>query len=311
MDSLLIYKIIPRFIERLKTSHDQELNTSVRRRTRLSLIAIIGAIVAFVLVATTTGIIGNRSDNLFSWRAIGSLVAQSGWSWVVTFVVLLASLAVIFYLIYRYRVLNHALVTANDIINLDDSLLRLLASWIPSRNQETEMKRLFAELLRDACAEFVGQVHRAFILTPDSQNSDELTVWAHIGIPPETIEHLKFYIGNDKDRIPMRGVAGEVFLARKLRVVHVIPEKGGWRTDSSNFVKFHLRTGLPAYRSFVCVPIIGPNVDAQHLSTTVSLGVAVFDSMDREIFDRPESQVLLRMFARRIAAALTIGRLLA
>lgn len=289
----------------------QELEPKSHRRRNVWIISVIGSLVTFVAIAAVTGIIGNRSDNLFLTilGAIQSSATLSLWPWIITVLILLAAIAGMLLSWHQRRILHHALTTANNIIDLDDSLLRLLASWVPSRNHDAELRLLFAELLRDACNEFVGHVHRAFILTHDPQNHDELTVWASIGIPPEAIEHLRFHIGNDKNRTPLRGVAGEVFLARKSRVVHIIPEKDGWRTDCSHFIKFHQRTGLPAYRSFACVPIIGadPNV---HQAVPTCLGVVVFDSLDHRIFDRPESQVVLRAFARRIAAALLISQLL-
>ncbi len=290
----------------------QELEQEPRRRHRIWWISGIGTVATFVIIAAITGIIGNRSDNLSlaAWEGIKSSITLSWWPWAIMVLILLAAIVGIFHSRHQRHILSHALVTANNIIDLDDSLLRLLASWIPSRNHDNEMRLLFAELLRDACAEFVGHVHRAFILIPNPQNNDELTVWSHIGIPPETIEHLKFHIGNDRNSIPLQGVAGKVFLARKLQIVHVIEEKSGWRTDCLDFIKFHQRTVLPAaYRSFACVPIIGSDSTTQQAIPTC-LGVVVFDSMDHRIFDRPESQVVLRIFARRIAAALLISRLL-
>lgn len=273
--------------------------------------AILLAIVTFFLGAAASGIIGNRSDNFFLWivNQVGSSVVLSWWPWVITLIVLLSSLGVIFYLIYHNRVLNRALVTANHIIDLDDSVLRLLASWIPSKNHDNEMKQLLAELLRDASAEFAGHVHRAFILTPDDKK-ENLLIWAHIGIPQESIDRKKFYIGVDQDKKPLQGVAGNVYLERKLRVGHVLQQENTWRTDCDCYIKFDDGKHLPPYRSFACIPIIGPDLDSPRLSATVCLGVAIFDSMDSKVFDTSESQIVLRIFARRIATALIMNRLL-
>ncbi len=289
----------------------QELEQVPRRKRIVWIISAIGSAATFVAIAAVTGIIGNRSDNFFlsMLQGIKNSATPSLWPWIITVLILLAAIAGLLRSWHQRRILNHALITSNNIIDLDDSLLRLLASWVPSRNHDAEMRLLFAELLRDACNEFVGHVHRAFILTPNPQNNGELTVWASIGIPPETLEHLRFHVGNDKNIPPMQGVAGEVFLARKSRVVHVISEKDGWRTDCTHFIKFHQRTGLPAYRSFTCVPIIGSDPKI-HQAASTCLGVVVFDSLDQRIFDRPESQIVLRAFARRIAAALLISQLL-
>lgn len=176
----------------------QEPEQEPPRRHKLWVIPVISSIGAFVAIAALTGIIGNRSDNLFLTilGTIKNSVTLSLWPWIITVLILLAAIAGLLHSWYQRRVLHHALITANNINDLDDSLLRLLASWVPSRSHEAEMRLLFAELLRDACKEFVGHVHRAFILTSD-HNTDELTVWASIGIPPETIEHLRFHIGKN------------------------------------------------------------------------------------------------------------------
>jgi len=61
----------------------------------------------------------------------------------------------------------------SNLVQLDDSLLRLLASWIRARDHETEMKRILAELLRDASEEFHGHVHRASILLPSTDTGGQ------------------------------------------------------------------------------------------------------------------------------------------
>jgi hypothetical protein len=291
---------------------EQELEQQPGRRQKIWIISILVSVITFVLIAAVTGIIGNGSYTylLALLGAIKSSITLSSWPWIVMVLILLSAIVGMLYSWHQRRILNSALTTANNINALDDSLLRLLASWVPSRNHEAEIKLLFTELLRAACKEFSGHVHRAFILTPDLKNSNELTVWAGIGIPQDTIEHLRFDISINRNGNPIRGVAGEVFLSRKLRVVHVIQEKDGWRTDcSSHFIKFQSRAGLPAYRSFICVPIIGADPGI-HEAISTCHGVVVFDSLDFKIFDRPESQIVLRAFARRIASALLISRLL-
>ncbi len=80
------------------------------------------AIITFILGAAVSGIIGNQSNNLYVWivSQIGSSVELSLWPWIITLLILLVSLGVIFYLMHHNRVLNHALFTANHIIDLDD-----------------------------------------------------------------------------------------------------------------------------------------------------------------------------------------------
>ncbi len=47
------------------------------------------------------------------------------------------------------RKVSGALDKMNMLIGLDDSLLRLLASWMRAGDREAEMKLLLADLLRD------------------------------------------------------------------------------------------------------------------------------------------------------------------
>jgi hypothetical protein len=275
------------------------------------IVAGITGLVTFFIGASISGIIGNRSDNLFLWiiNQIGKSITLSTWPWIITFIALVVSLGLALYSLRHNRILNHALALANQIVDLDDSLLRLLASWIPTKNHEDEMQRLLAELLRDANAVFAGHVYRALILLPDEQ-AEDLMPWAHVGMPQETLDHIRFHVGSDKSKKPLRGVAGESYLERKLRVTHVITEDKSWRTDCLSFIRFTEGDHLPPYRSFVCVPVIGADPKAPTTTVTTCLGVAVFDSMNSNIFDLPESQIVLRTFARRIAAVLLIYRLL-
>src|SRR5437016_878201 len=131
----------------------QELEQKPSRRRNVWIISVVGSLVTFVAIAAITGIIGNRSDNLFVMilGAIQSSATFSLWPWIITVLILLAAIAGMLRSWHQRRILNHALITANNIIDLDDSLLRLLASWVPSRNHDAEMRLLFAELLRDAC----------------------------------------------------------------------------------------------------------------------------------------------------------------
>ena len=209
------------------------------------------------------------------------------------------------------RSLNQALTTSTNLNELDDSLLRLLGSWDSANSDEYQVQRMLVELLRDATREFNGHVQRAFILLPDQTRGEEyLKVWAHTKLPQESADRMSFYVGHDEARQfnEKIGVAGDAFLSKKMRVAHMNVVAGKWQCDCEHYKSFAPRRQDPCYRSFVCMPIYGPHTN--HSTGVKCLGVVCFDSMDKHVFDAPETEVILRVFTRRIATALLIYRLI-
>jgi hypothetical protein len=257
----------------------------------------IGAVVAFMASAAVAGIIGNRADFLFVW--LWGLITTAGLrAWVIILLLLLLISWILIVFRWRHnRSLSHGLDTIDNVVKLDDSLLRLIPSLISAQDREGEMKRLLVELLRDATRAFAGDVHRASILLPDTSR-DHLRVWAHYQMPEESVARLKFYIGQEVDR--KRGVAGEVFLDSQLRVVHIKEDNGHWKPDTGSYIVFDAKRPYPPYRSFVSVPIVVGE------ETTDCLGVVCFDSENLAAFDPPEIQYLLLKLGNRIAAGLLI-----
>ena len=257
----------------------------------------IGAIVFFVLTAAATGIIGNRADTLFVWlwEQFTAAMTLSAWPWFIVVVVLSGSLV---FLWQRNKVLKRGLTAMNNVVLLDDSLLNLLPSLVSAKEREGEMRRFLEELLRDASRAFAGDVHRAVILLPDA-SGEYLKVWAHYQMPEVSVIRTKFYIGKEIDR--KRGVAGEVFLDRRLRIEHFTESKGSWKSESNSYIVFDAMRPYPPYRSFICAPIIGEKA-------TYCLGVVCFDSESSTVFDSQEAKNLLLYLGRRIAAVLLVYR---
>src|SRR5947209_7915915 len=183
-----------------------------KNRRRWTIAGIIAAIVGglgTLIVMAVGGVIGNRTNDAFGWF-LGVLHGDSPGllPWIIVLVVILACGGVVCWLVtlivrahrqisdleQRNSVLNHAFTTQHNMVLLDDSLLRLLASWIPSKDHENEMKSILAELLSDASAAFNGHVHRAFLLRPDGEH---LKIWTHYGMPEDTVKDLSFYVGSD------------------------------------------------------------------------------------------------------------------
>src|SRR5438105_3560164 len=106
------------------------------------------AAITYMLLAFTIGILGNSAYAFFVliWNQISTSIKASAWPWFII-LALLNGLVVIFYLLQRKRsrVLSQALTTANNLIQSDDTLLSLLAVSVPTKDHETETKRLLTE----------------------------------------------------------------------------------------------------------------------------------------------------------------------
>lgn len=290
--------------QRLESQAHREANVKTKLLAWCK--SIVSVCIGALAVTAFEGIIGNRADTLFTlvWPSIEEIVHTN----LVCCCLLLACIGICVYFRQRSQMLEQAFATDHKMLNLDDSLFRGLASWVPSQNTEQENKRIITDLLLDATAEFDGQVQRAALLLPDASR-EYLYCWANYQMPQESVDHMKFYIGPDKSRRQREsGVAGEAFLTGELQVGHLRRANGDtWISeDCPSYIKFPGRRPFSPYRSFVNVPIIGVEPNTPNSSHATCLGVICFDSMDQDVFDSKERQVVLRTFARRITAALLI-----
>ncbi len=290
----------------------QEGHSTYRRRIfRGWRLAFLG-ILLFVGGAIAEGVIGNfGSDAAHSLLNQLAKSVEMNWvPWIIALACLsmaLICLGVAVFAWWNNRFLHQALNVSSNLLDLDDSLLRLLGSWVPDKSHENEMKLLLAEILRDAGRELGEHVYRASILLPDPPGGEYLKVWAYSKLPDETVGRIKFYVGDDENI--RRGVAGEVFRTRELRIAHMRQEGNKWKCDCESYISFRERKHPPAYRSFACVPIVGPSPNAS--AGVTCLGIACFDSLNPTIFDAYDAEIILRVFARRFAAALLLYQLLA
>lgn len=271
----------------------------------------ISAVLIFIVTAAIAGIIGNSADTLFIWLW-DLLIKINAWPWTIILVTMVIGFALVLFVVWRnggalriqLRTLNDALDTMQMLVALDDTLLRLLANWMPAQDREGGIRRLFTYLLRDATAAFTGEVHRAVIFLPDATR-EYLRAWVHYQMPQESLDRSVFYIGkNGDDR--KRGIAGETFIEGKLLVAHILRSKDYWKCDSEHYIDFDKTRPYPPYKSLISIPIIGINPNAPNSNATTCLGVICFDSEDPTIFDYTETKRLLLGFGSRIAAALLI-----
>jgi hypothetical protein len=271
-------------------------------------IGILIAVLAFVGGAIANQALGEVGTNLLHslLENIAISIETSLWPWSLTLLFVLTTIVSVCFSF----ILKQARMTADNIVELDDSMTRLFASWLPKVDHTKQMKDLLEELLRDACREFGRYVQRASIMLPDKSNSEYLTIWVSHGMPRETVERVKFYIGQDTHKEGSGGVAGRAYIQQETTVAHITRVRGVWQCDCSGFIRFTSTKHPPAYHTFVCVPIIGPALPSARYNSTSCLGLVCFDSLYETVFDNNHSQRVLRVFARRIAFALKMNELL-
>src|SRR5437762_10138860 len=171
--------------------------------------------VAFTALAFIGGAIANQAlvdigTNLLSsvLQNVATSIQTSLWPWSFSLFFLLTTIV----FIWISLVLNRARMTANNILELDDSMTRLFASWLPKGDHTKQMKDLLEELLRDACREFGRYVQRASIMLPDKSNGEYLTIWVSDGMPKEAVERMK----ERKARLSNRQFCGNIYFNRSI-----------------------------------------------------------------------------------------------
>ena len=276
----------------------------------------IWGVLLFFALAAISGVIENRSDAGFMrlWPSLGRFATGSlnlaVWKMALVFMLLLAAQSV-FFLVFRAAVRKEfatriatiqaaqdemdALGTAILLVQMDDTLLRLLPRLASAPSRGEAMHLLLTEFLRDATGVFGGEVSRGMILHIEG---DHLVPWVGYQMPQETLERTRFRLTARGNKA--QGVAKRTFQDGKLRVVRFSREKGKWKPNNRDYVVFDHNRPHPAYRSFVTVAIVG--------DSTGTLGVLCFDSMNKDAFDLPEIQRFLSSIARRIASAISIYR---
>lgn len=248
----------------------------------------LSTLVGGLLAAAINGVIGNRTDAGFLWfwpyiLGFGRVVLSWQWLGYVLFV-----LAVV-----ANFVQSRQTTTLQRLAELDDSLLGLLPELVTAGDRRAVMHSVLSEFLRDATTLF-SEVNRASILMP---RGEWLYTYVAYGMPSESIERTKFYIGPEEHRI--RGVAGMAFVTRTTRIAHMSDQQGAAKSDDGAYIDFAPRRPRLPYRSFVAVPILD--------GSDSCLGVLCFDSRSRSSFDlQAIRENILPALATRIMAAILI-----
>ncbi len=278
----------------------------------------IGAFCATVITQIIIQIISNRADIGLTWLIIQMInsMQQDPLPWVIVVLLILVCIGAFLYSWWRaailgrtVAILRRTLDQSNKMLALDDSLLRLLASWIPPTlpsDHDEQLRRTLKEVLKDSTVEFDGHVERAAILLPDS-TSTYLKCWSHYQMPQESIDSMEFYIGNDPQmQRDNGGVAGASFRNSEILVGHISKQANGqWICDQVHYIKFRGTRPFCPYTSFVTVPVIGISSGT---NTATCLGVICFDSKRDDSFDSAEIKLVLGTIARRVASTLLISK---
>jgi hypothetical protein len=254
------------------------------------------AIVGVVAVAVLAWVVSHLSTT----------ITLPDWVLVLVFAVLLVGVALLYWQLRGRRKIQKRFV---ELISLDESLLALFPSFVRDIDQESAIERLLHETLRDSTRLLGEHVSRAFILRKNDQH--ELVPWVTYEMSSESKARTRFSTESGPER--NRGVAGETYQDRTLRVVHMVKRDGGWRSEvfkqehdkwvrdeETKYLVFAANRPHPPYRSFVTVPIMATSQDC--------LGVLCFDSANQKIFDQPEMRQLLISLSTRIAAVIYTQR---
>lgn len=243
-----------------------------------------------VFLLAVGGVVGNRADSAFlDFLPFLSDTTVNLW------IVLLACLFVVAPAVGVAAHYYRSQRVAIQFIRLDDTLFRLLSTTNVGSDPEEVTRRLIEEFLEDTLELFADGC-RIHLLRPDPSDTDYLKIWHSRGIPPETIERSRFYIGA-QDNIK-RGVAGKAYLDKQIRVVKIRVEKDRRIASSKEYISFVDKRKRIPYRSFVAVPITDADQE--------SLGVLCIDSRATDTFDPMPIRNLLGNVADRLAATILI-----
>jgi hypothetical protein len=272
-------------------------------------LAAIGAVALILIGWIASGIVGNRADAAFvAWAPTVADFLVTPWPippWLLLLLlaVVLIGIAVLVAALRRRTADEDPirpvagdedpLEVAVALLELDETLFRLLAQLVANADRTRALEQLLREFLRDATRVFGGDVSRALVLTVEG---DALAGWIGYQMPEETIARSRFPL--DAPDVAGQGVALRTFREGKLHVVRLEHHDGIWQADSRDYREFSPERPHPPYRSFVSVPVPSNGGGVR--------GVLCFDSMNPGAFDSPEVQRFLATLAQRVAAAITI-----
>lgn len=234
---------------------------------RIGLAGAIGAI--FIGYLTTKASILLDGVLLYTWK----LMAQSG----LIFGAGMVTGGLMSYMIVksvnrpRFRQLQSRL-------DLDDQMLTFVPGLASINSPADELGQVVKRFLDQCDRIFGSDFDRAYVSRPDESGQWLVPRETH-HMPDDSLEGVRFYIGDDSKHLKDRGVAGNTWKDGCLRITTI--DKDG-RADDDAYVKFQQN---PKYVTFASVPLLWKEE---------RLGVLCIDSKTRNAFAGTE-ELLLRM----------------
>ncbi|MBM7846263.1 GAF domain-containing protein [Herpetosiphon giganteus] len=266
----------------------------------------VGILITSLIRIAFEGVLGNRADGLFV--SIVSFNLRNTLIWIG-----LAILVLIGYKVYNmkryyeneiskmrnnYEILNKRKDLGDKMSLIRQSILQFIYT-IAIRLDQAKDREKFNEItnriLRDIADVLPDRQFRISIFMRDKKEPDYLTRWKSSGIPSETLEKPRFYIGNQTNI--RRGIAGKSYMMGKPYNVTIEYSKGERIVSDLDYKDFGPSTGNKKYRAFRVIPLKNDNE---------CIGVISFDSMDKNVFDDPSITETLDDLSNQIAIAILL-----
>ncbi len=266
------------------------------------IVTVVVLVLQRVLNDAISGIIGNTAYASSSslWSIIVKSIQTNAWPWYIT--ALVTVIALVFFL--QTLSLKGTVKVTDQIVSLDDELLRQLASAVAQPGLQKAVHRLLERLLCNVTEALPEDPYKASILLPDA-NREYLHICMNFQMSVESVQRTRFYIGGDENKKFERGTAGLTFLDQQVRLGHIVRNGHDWKWEAEGYIPFGEKNPYPSHQSFISLPIIGIDLASPKRKASC-LGVVCFDSTLPDIFDSAQTQKVLQTLVRRIAVALIV-----
>jgi GAF domain-containing protein len=172
-------------------------------------------------------------------------------------------------------------------------LLKLVAVVKPNsqtmEDAEADLRAIIRTFLDSAVQVFGDKRCGGAVLWP-VEGGKYLAYWGEVNM--QAHGDWRFEIGSpDKE-----GVAGYSFKTGRMARGIMVREGDKWRCTDPHYRFKEDNSREPRYRSFICIPLVGPEVN--------TLGIVSFDSPRADTFNSPEVLKVIVEMADSLAAAL-------
>lgn len=255
-----------------------------------------------IFVGIITGVIANRVDALFfsSNPQPKALFLANLIPWGISVLLILCVFGT-FYRWYVDRKMWEKMLTFNEV------LLRYPPNLIGKDDLDERLRKLIDILLTYALQKLLPGSRRGVLLLPDRSRNDKYLIISNSkGIHHEYEMVDEFYIGDDGDKLELRGIAGKAFKEQKPFLVHLhVTADNKLEKDDDDYMIIKYKGSedgdIPPYRSLICVPVLDGS--PTNKVPKISLGVVCFDSQYRTTFDSYESKKRIELLTKHICAA--------